>query len=126
MVFLYPYLWDTISHAAEKLFLDHPDAVHREFLRAGSARVILAIQPGFENDVVALLDQGQLGQLPGGNRFQAAIAYVKDANNRFKGTPAGGPSEETKEPGILIGSWTDYTPSAALDIRTTVMSVEDD
>jgi hypothetical protein len=126
MVFLYPYFWDTISHAAEKLFLNHPDAVHREFLRAGSARVILAIQPGFEDEVVALLDQGQLGQLPGGNRFQAAIAYVKDANNRFKGTPAGGTSEETKEPGILIGSWTDYTPSAALDIRTTVMEVEDE
>jgi hypothetical protein len=126
MVFLYPYFWDTISHAEEKLFLNHPDAVHREFLRAGSARVILAIQPGFEDDVVALLDQGQLGELPGGNRFQAAIAYVKDATNRFKGAPAGGTGQETNEPGILIGSWTDYTPSAALDIRTTVMEVEDE
>jgi len=75
--------------------------------------------------VVALLDQGQLGQLPGGNRFQAAIAYVKDANSRFQGAPAA-PGEEAKEPGILIGSWTDYTPSAALDIRTTVMEVEDE
>jgi hypothetical protein len=124
MVFLYPYFWDTAVHASEKLFLDHPDAIHREFLRAGAARVILAIQPGFEGDVVSLLDLGQLGNLPNGNRFQQAISYVTAANKAFQQTTtAGGPSENPKEPGILIGTWTDYTPSSALDIQTTLMPV---
>ena len=113
MVFLYPYFWDTIWHEQEKLFLNHPDAVHREFLRAGAARVILAIQPGFEEQVVSLLDQGQLGNLPNQSRFREAIDYVQTINADYaKTTTGGGPSEDLKEPGVLIGSWTDYTPSS--------------
>lgn len=124
IVFLYPYFWDTIWHEQEKLFLNHPDAVHREFLRAGAARVILAIQPGFENQVVSLLDQGQLGNLPNQSRFREAIDYVQTTNAGYaKTTTGGGPSEDPKEPGVLIGSWTDYTPSGALDIETTLIPV---
>lgn len=48
MVFLYPYFWDTYPEQRVKLFMDHPDPLRREFLRAGAARVVLAIQPGFE------------------------------------------------------------------------------
>jgi hypothetical protein len=119
MVFLYPYFWDTIWNEPEKLFLQHPDPVHREFLRAGSARVILAIQPGYEQEVVSLLDQGQLGKLPHGTRFQASIDYVAATNADLRPNPNDGDAN----PGTLIGSWTDYTPSSALDIETTVMPV---
>jgi hypothetical protein len=124
MVFLYPYFWDSLWHEQEKIFLDHPDAIHREFLRAGAARMILAIQPGFEDQVVSLLDQGQFGNLPDPGRFQKAIDYVNATNADLAKTAAGGgPSEDPKEPGILIGSWTDFTPTSALDIETTVMPV---
>jgi len=124
MVFLYPYFWDTIWHEKEKLFLDHPDPIHREFLRAGAARVILAILPGFEDQVVSLLDQGQLGALSDRSRFREAIDFVLSTNAAYTKTAAGGgPAEDPKEPGILIGSWTDYTPSSALDIQTTLMPV---
>jgi hypothetical protein len=124
IVFLYPYFWDTIWHEQEKLFLNHPDPVHREFLRSGAARVILAIQPGFEEQVVALLDQGQLGNLPNQSRFREALDYVQTTNAAYaKTTTGGGPSEDPKEPGVLIGSWTDYTPSSALDIQTTLIPV---
>ena len=37
MVFLYPYFWDTIWEQDDRLFLNHPDLIHREFLRAGAA-----------------------------------------------------------------------------------------
>ena len=124
MVFLYPYFWDSLWHESEKIFLDHPDALHREFLRAGAARVILAIQPGFEDQVVSLLDQGQLGSLRDPGRFQEALDYVKAANEEYTQTTVGGePEEDPKEPGILIGTWTDYTPTSALDIETTLMPV---
>jgi len=124
MVFLYPYFWDSLWHESEKIFLDHPDPIHREFLRAGAARVILAIQPGFEDQVVSLLDQGQLGELPDQGRFQEALDYVKAANEKYAETTKGGePEEDPREPGILIGTWTDYTPTSALDIETTVMPV---
>ena len=124
MVFLYPYFWDTIWHEREKLFLNHPELVHREFLRAGAARVILAIQPGFEEQVISLLDQGQLGNLPGQSRFTAAVEYVQSANADYAETAnGGGSSEDPKEPGILLGSWTDHTPSSALDIQTILLPV---
>lgn len=114
MVFLYPYFWDTVWNEEQKLFLQHPDAIRREFLRAGAARVILAIQPGYEEDVVKLLDQGQLGQLPQNSRFEEAIQYVASMNAQFNGKDEGG---------LLIGNWTDYTPSSALDIETTLIPV---
>jgi hypothetical protein len=124
MVFLYPYFWDTMWHEREKLFLNHPDLVHREFLRAGAARVILAIQPGFEEQVISLLDKGQLGNLPDQGRFTAAIEYVQSANAQYAETAnSGESSEDLKEPGILLGSWTDHTPSSALDIQTTLVPV---
>jgi hypothetical protein len=124
MVFLYPYFWDTIWHEQEKLFLNHPDIVHREFLRAGAARVILAIQPGFEEQVISLLDKGQLGNLPDQGRFTAAIEYVHSTNAEYADTAnSGESSKDLNEPGILLGSWTDHTPSSALDIQTTLMSV---
>jgi hypothetical protein len=56
-----------------KLFLDHPDPTHREFLRAGAARVVRAVRPGYEEERVSLLDQGQLGLLDAGNRFKKVI-----------------------------------------------------
>jgi hypothetical protein len=124
MVFLYPYFWDTLWHEDEKLFFAHPDPVHREFLRAGAVRVILAIQPGFEEQVVSLLDQGQLGALSDQNRFSKALDYVKAANADYNATASAEESDrDRREPGVLIGSWTDYTPSSALDIQTIVMSL---
>jgi hypothetical protein len=71
-----------------------------------------------------LLDQGQLGNLPNQSRFREALDYVQTTNAAYaKTTTGGGPSEDPKEPGVLIGSWTDYTPSSALDIQTTLIPV---
>ena len=127
MVFLYPYFWDTPQHEHEKLFLNHPDPVHREFLRAGAARVILAIRPGFENEVVSLLDQGQLGGVQVPIRFKKAIDDVVAANADYD-EPAFevAPDEDPGEPGVLVGTWTDYTPVSALDIEARLTSVIDD
>ena len=70
LVLLYPYFWDNVDHHRTKLYLDHPDGGHREFLRAGAARVILAIKPGYEDEVVSLLDKGEMGQLAASSRFR--------------------------------------------------------
>jgi hypothetical protein len=125
-VFLYPYFWDTIERQDEKLLLDHPDAAHREFLRAGAARVILPIQPGFEEQVVSLLDQGQFGSIDIQNRFRKVIDDVQAANDKYIETTQPGPGntgDDPREPGILVGSWTDYTPSGALDIDVSTAPV---
>lgn len=118
-VFLYPYFWDNPWHAREKLFLEHPDAEHREFLRAGAARVIIAIQPGFEEAVVSLLDKGKLGAVTPQSRFGSVIADVRQANEDYAVTikPAGDPGVLG---GKLIGSWTDYTPTSGIDMDVTL------
>ena len=63
LILLYPYFWDEPENHYQKLYLDHEDGTHKEFLRAGACRVILAIKPSFEEDVISLLDKGQLGSL---------------------------------------------------------------
>jgi hypothetical protein len=61
LFFLYPYFWDERSATADKrLLLQHPDARHREFLRAGSARVVLTVRPGYEAEFTSLMETGLL------------------------------------------------------------------
>ena len=59
LFFLYPYFW-TAPESDFKLFLKHPDSRHREFLRAGSARVVLTVRPGYEVEFTTLLETGFL------------------------------------------------------------------
>ncbi len=130
LVLLYPYFWDNPANHAAKLYLDHPDAAHREFLRAGAARVVLAIRPGYEEEVVSLLDKGELGKLAPGSRFLPVIAAVRAAEAGFvtaldadlKPTAAGVPAPVATV-GTLIGEWSDWTPTSALDIDVTMRPV---
>jgi hypothetical protein len=127
LVLLYPYFWDTLSNQQEKLLLNHPDALHREFLRAGAARVILAIQPGYEEDVVSLLEQGQIGSLGVNSALSKIVKDVQDANAAYQQStqPSGAGQDDPGQPGTLIGSWHDYTPTAAMDIDVTRFPVLD-
>jgi hypothetical protein len=59
--FLYPYFWSHASRWELKKYLDHPDLMHRTFLKSGSARVVLTIRPGFESDFVTYVETGAIG-----------------------------------------------------------------
>jgi hypothetical protein len=61
LYFLYPYFWSHPSRWELKKYLNHPDPMHRAFLKSGSARVVLTIRPGFEIDFMSLLEAGKLG-----------------------------------------------------------------
>jgi len=56
LFFSYPYFWDLIQNWPFKKFLYHPDSDHRVFLRAGCARVVLTVRPGFETAFANLVD----------------------------------------------------------------------
>jgi hypothetical protein len=62
--FVYPYFWDYSDNWPFKRFLLHPDAVHRDFLRAGCTRVVLPVRPGFEVGFAMLLETGDPTQPP--------------------------------------------------------------
>src|SRR5262249_54798234 len=96
LVLLYPYFWDRSDNHAEKLFLNHPDETHKEFLRAGACRVVLAIKPDYEEKLVSLLDKGQIGNLTPASRFRSTIDAVQAAEKEFaeKRAAATAPSED--------------------------------
>jgi hypothetical protein len=56
LFFPYPYFWDATTRWPFKLFLVHPDPEHRSFLRAGCARVVLTIRPGFEQSFAQFME----------------------------------------------------------------------
>jgi hypothetical protein len=129
LVLLYPYFWDRPENHADKLYLDHADGTHREFLRAGACRVIMAITPGFEEQLISLLDKGQIGALTPASRFSKAVAAVTATEKEFataraKSTapPAGGAvaPDPAASYGTLIGEWLEWTPTSALDIDVTL------
>ena|SRR5437764_1264658 len=48
----------------------------------------------------------------------------RGANSKYATPPSDEEeNDDVKEPGVLIGSWTDYTPASALDIEATLASV---
>jgi hypothetical protein len=124
--FLYPYFWS--DRQVDRLFLRHPDPTHRDFLRAGAARVVVPILPGFEEELTTFIDKGKVGKLPDGHRFGEVVTAVRKANDTFFIEAAGdvnaegGGDASGKE---LIGSWTEYTPTGALDIDVVTMAVQE-
>lgn len=128
LVLLYPYFWDRPEKHAQKLYLDHADGTHKEFLRAGACRVMLAIKPGFEGRLVSLLDRGHVGDLAPASRFQETIEQVQKAESAFAEKRAsitapredGLPQDSAGEPGDLIGAWYDWTPTSGMDMDVTL------
>lgn len=135
LISLLPFFWERIDSSA-RVFVDHPDPLHREFLRAGAARIILPIVPGFEDQIISLFDLGYVGSAPGTNRYQELIDDVVAANAAYSGAShpasATGPDgailpsysgDYPVETGKLIGRWHDVMPTGALDMDVTFQPV---
>jgi hypothetical protein len=54
--FLYPYYWGRRSAWTQRQLIAHPDPRHEAFLRAGAARVVVPVTPGYEARVLYYLD----------------------------------------------------------------------
>ena len=74
----YPYFWGRKSYWIDRLLLDDNDPQFRDFLRAGSARVMLPVRPGFEGAVAHFMETGtvptveQLGQMASGTHLHSS------------------------------------------------------
>jgi hypothetical protein len=121
LYFTYPYFWDSRENWEFKRFLQHPDPQHREFLRAGSARVVLTIRPGFEVSFACFMETGALDP---GHPYLTIAQEIQDyANTNYQGIPPANPADPNneeevgdRERGVLIGRWYEYTPTSALDL----------
>ena len=58
----YPYFWGRKSRWQELILLEDNDPIHAEFLRAGAARVVVPVRPGFEPAILHYLETGQIWQ----------------------------------------------------------------
>ena len=93
LYFLYPYFWDG-PNAERKRFLDHPDPLHCAFLRAGCARVVLTIRPGFEESFTSLIETGAFGTLPGEHPYISIAQEIANyAHTNYPGIPPANPVE---------------------------------
>ena len=61
LYFLYSYFWDVPPSWDFIRQLRHPDPTRQAFLRAGSARVVLTVRPGWEKAWVAFVEAGIFG-----------------------------------------------------------------
>lgn len=65
--FFYPYFWGRKAHWRDRALLEDVDPLFSAFLRAGAARIVIAVRPGFEQAVAHFMDTGEIwngGDLP--------------------------------------------------------------
>ncbi|MGO4664454.1 type II secretion system protein GspG [Terrabacter sp. 2TAF16] len=95
LYFLYPYFWGSDELGRQKLPFDHPDPLHRDFLRAGYARVVVPIRPGFEEAFTSLLETGDPGnaQTPYLTIAEEVAAF---ARTNYAGIPPANPERHAR------------------------------
>jgi len=64
LYFLCLYFWGSETIGRDKFLFEHNDPEHERFLRAGYARIVLTVRPGFEEAFTGLVEKGPLGRDP--------------------------------------------------------------
>lgn len=67
MFFFYPYFWGRKSNWVNRSLLQDTNPMFAEFVKAGAARVVVSVRPGFEHAVAHFLNTGETwdgGDLP--------------------------------------------------------------
>jgi type II secretory pathway pseudopilin PulG len=96
LYFLYPYFWASEDLARRKLLFEHPDPSHRDFLRAGYARVVLPVRPGFEVDVTTLIDQGTFAGAQTSPYLPIAQEIAAFARTNYANIPPANPEKHAR------------------------------
>lgn len=94
--FLYPYFWTHARRWKFKRKLDHPDPMHKAFLKSGSARVVLTIRPGFENAFMAFLNTGDFNEMPPSPYLEIGEELKNFANTNYPGIPPANPVNNSR------------------------------
>jgi hypothetical protein len=123
--FLYPYFWTKADSWNERLRLQTNDPIHEAFLRAGAARVVLTIRPGWERAFLAFLSTGSLSTtLPDDHPYMTIVQEIETyAKTNYPGIVPANPDEVDPEKatqtaeGVLVASWFEYTPTSGIDIK---------
>lgn len=91
LYFLYPYFWGSETIGRDKLLFEHSDPEHERFLRAGYARIVLPVRPGFEEDFTKLMESGSLGADSTHPYMTVAEDIANFARTNYAGIPPANP-----------------------------------
>jgi hypothetical protein len=96
LYFPYSYFWDVPAAWDFIRTLEHPDPTRQQFIRAGSARVVLTIRPGYEDAFTAFVDQGELGKVLPPNHPYLSIGQEIRAYDQtnYPGIPPANPAKD--------------------------------
>jgi hypothetical protein len=95
LYFFYPYYWGSETQSRERLLFEHPDPEHQNFLRAGYARVVITVRPGFERTLTALLETGSMGG--GGSPYMTIAEEIANfARTNYTGIPPANPEQHAR------------------------------
>ena len=96
LYFLYPYFWGSDDVGRERMLFEHPDPNHREFLRAGYARVVVPVRPGFEQSFTEFIDTGSFAG-PGNSPYMTIAEEVAAfARTNYAGIPPANPEAHAR------------------------------
>ncbi len=104
----YPYFWARKATWVERFLKQDIDPQFLEFLRAGSARVVVPVRPGFELAVTHFLETGKLwggdGEPPQINSpmYVSIIDEIRERTGAPKGELPVGEPWETRVPTALV------------------------
>lgn len=104
---LYPYFWGRAAGWREALGRTEEDPLFESFLRAGAARVVFAVRPGFEKDVFYYLWKREVwggGELPdvGDPRYLPIVDELRAQSGAPGDEVAHGPTWELRLPTSFV------------------------
>lgn len=91
LYFLYPYFWGSEAIGRDKLLFEHADPEHERFLRAGYARIVLPVRPGFEEEFTNLVEKGTLSGHLTSPYIPIAQEIANFARTNYAGIPPANP-----------------------------------
>jgi hypothetical protein len=112
----YPYYWNTKQKWFELALLEDPDPLFTQFLRAGAARVVVPVQPGFEEAFVYFLQTGQ--PWDGGS-----VPQVYDPLYLSIATEIAQADQEPVVDTLVGTTWTMRLPTTLTMLRSTTPSI---
>lgn len=110
---LYPSFWTAPSRRNFIQSIVHDDETHRDFLRAGAARIVLTIRPGFEKAFLKFIETGDTKVPDEDVPYMTIAEEIKaKAETSYPYTPRA----QEENPDNLVDTWYEYTPTGALDV----------
>lgn len=93
---LYPYFWSHTDRWDLKMNLQHPDIMHKVFLKSGCARVVLTLRPGFEEQFISFMQTGELKPEQAAAYLSISQEMENFAKTNYPGVPSANPVHDAR------------------------------